>query len=33
VNDERVKGTHALRDGDRLVVGFIPFEVHIPADR
>ena len=32
VNNQRVRGTHALRDGDRLVVGFIPFEVRIPAD-
>jgi pSer/pThr/pTyr-binding forkhead associated (FHA) protein len=32
VNNERVKGTRPLHDGDKLVVGFIPFEVHIPAD-
>jgi predicted component of type VI protein secretion system len=29
VNDEVVRGDCDLKDGDKLIVGYIPFEIHI----
>ena len=32
VNNRPVSGDCHLSDGDRLIVGYIPFDVHIPGD-
>lgn len=33
VNDEKIQSECELRDGDRLTVACVPFEIHIPEEK